>query len=80
MAKIPSIKPFNITQYAKRNKFNVSNSMNMSDGSKIYFLSGVNKLQCLNISKEGNLIGANCAQGSVHVLMDTIMNVLRKIQ
>ena len=54
--------------------------MNMSDGSKIYFLSGVNKLQCLNISKEGNLIGANCAQGSVHVLMDTIMNVLRKIQ
>lgn len=37
MSKVPVIKPFNIAEYASRNKFNVSKPISIGDESKVYF-------------------------------------------
>ena len=80
MAKVPAVKPFNITEYARRNKFSVSNPICMSDESKVYFLSKANSLQCLNINKDGQIIGAKCAGGSTRNLVDTMVSIITKLK
>ncbi len=80
MAKITAVKPFNITEYARRNKFSMSNPICMNDESKVYFLSKANKLQCFNIGKDGQLLGAQCAGGPMHNLVDTMVDIINKLK
>lgn len=79
MAKIPAIKPFNISEYAKMNKLNISKPITLSDESSIYLLSNANNLQCFNISKEGQILGAKCAGGSMQNLFDTMTGIITKL-
>lgn len=80
MVKIQPVKPFNITEYARRNNYKISNPINMNDESKVYFLSKANKLQCFNIGKDGQLLGAKCAGGPMHNLVDTMVGIINKLK
>lgn len=79
MSKVPVIKPFNIAEYASRNKFNVSKPISIGDESKVYFLSKANRLQCFKVDKEGQVISAVGAGGPTHNLIDTMVGIIEKL-
>ena len=80
MSKIPVVEPFNIAKYAKRNNLQMTRSISLNDNSKLYILTKQNRVDCIQLNKENQIVGAKCAAGSTQNLIDTVAGIIEKIK
>lgn len=80
MSKIPVVESFNIAKYAKRNNLQMTRSIGLNDNSKLYILTKQNRVDCIQLNKENQIIGAKCVAGSTQNLIDTVAGIIEKIK
>ena len=80
MSKIPVVEPFNIAKYAKRNNLQMTRSIGLNDNSKLYILTKQNRVDCIQLNKENQIIGAQSSAGTTQKLIDTVAGIIEKIK
>ena len=63
-----------------KNNLQMTRSIGLNDNSKLYILTKQNRVDCIQLNKENQIIGAKCAAGSTQNLIDTVAGIIEKIK